>query len=111
MVIARQRANFGILNSVVDTTSTGVGASFSIVPTDTVAIQTLRNATAATGTEIQTQGSLDGSHWFSLGAAQTYATTGITVYLTTGAFLASFVRANVNLHTSTGAVTVDISVK
>ena len=95
--------------SVPATTVEGAGTEFPTVPYDTVAISVLRASTAAVATSIQAEGSLDGTNWFSLGAAQTYQTTGVTVYLTTGAFLTTYVRANVVAHTATGPVTVDIS--
>jgi hypothetical protein len=93
--------------SVVNTTSTGPGTSFGIPTSDAVAISTVRTSTAAVATSVQAQGSLDGTNWYSLGAAQTYQTTGVTVYLTTGAFLTNFVRVNVGAHTATGPISVD----
>lgn len=108
MVTRRSIGNYGSALSVDDTTSTGPGAATSVVPSDQVAISTLRTSTAAVATAVQAQGSLDGANWFPLGAAQSYQTTGVTVYLTTGAYLVTHVRANVNAHSATGPISVNI---
>lgn len=99
------------MTSIDDTTSTGPGQSFDVPPVDTVAISTVRSSTAAVATQVQAQGSLDGTNWYSLGAAQTYQTTGVTVYLTTGTFLATHVRVNLDTHTATGPISVAIAAR
>ena len=108
MVNRRSLGTHGSMATIPLTTATGAGTSFGVVPLDTVAISTLRTSTAAVATAVIAQGSLDGDNWYSLGASQTYQTTGVTVYLATGAFLATYVRANMTAHTATGTISVDI---
>ena len=109
MVNRRSLGTHGTMATIPATTITGVGTGFGVVPMDTVAISTLRNSTAAVATAVIAQGSLDGTNWYNLGASQTYQTTGVTVYLATGAFLATYVRAELTAHTATGTISVDIA--
>ena len=109
MVTRHSIGTYGPMESVTATTSTGPGTEFPTVPFDTVAMSVLRASTAATGTEIQAQGSLDGVNWFALGATQTYTSTGVSVYVSTGSYLATTVRAAVLVHAATGTVTVSLT--
>ncbi len=111
MVNRRSLGTHGTMETISATTILGTGTVFGVVPMDTVAISTLRNSTAAVGTAVIAQGSLDGTNWYSLGASQTYTTTGVTVYLATGAYLANYVRAELTAHTATGTISVNIAGK
>ncbi len=108
MVTRRSLGTHGSMATIPATTVEATGAEFGVVPLDTVAISTLRASTAAVASAVIAQGSLDGSNWFDLGASQEYQTTGVTVYLATGPFLVTYVRAELTAHTATGTVSVDI---
>lgn len=90
------------------TTSTGPGAAYGVPPTQLVATQVTRASTAAVATTVTVQGSIDGTNWFALGAQQSYTSTGSSVYVSTGTYLVSHVRANIGAHTATGPVTATI---
>ena len=98
----------GLMPSLVATTSTGAGTGFGVPPTQTVAMQVTAASTAAVGTDIQMEGSLDGSFWFNVGAAQTYTSTGVSVYVSTGVFVATSIRASVVVHTATGTIAASL---
>ena len=98
----------GLLTSVAATTATGAGTVFGVPPTEKVAMQVTHGSTAATPTQVKMEGSLDGVNWFDIGAAQSYATAATSVYVSTGSFIATNIRANVTAHTSTGTVLVSL---
>ena len=99
----------GLMDSVVATTSTGAGSAFGVPPSSKVAMQVTRASTAAVGTQIKMEGSLDGVNYFDVGGTQTYATTGVTVYVSTGDYLLTSVRASVVVHTATGTIAAAIT--
>ena len=98
----------GLTQSVAATTATGAGTTISTPPTQTVAMQVTHTSTAATATDVKIEGSLDGTNWFDIGATQSFTTATTVVYVSTGTFVASLVRANVTAHTSTGTVTASL---
>ena len=98
----------GLMRSVDASTSTGPGTSFSVSPATRVAMQVVRPTTAAVATSVTVQGSMDGTNWVNLGAAQTFQTIGSSIYVSTGVYLVAAVRANVNAHTAVGPITVNL---
>ena len=100
----------GTLTSVTATTATGAGTAFPTQPTQMVAMQVTAASTTAFFTQVQVkmEGSLDGTNWFDVGATQTYAAIGTSVYVSTGAFILTQMRANVVTHTATGTIEVSL---
>lgn len=98
----------GLTESVAATTATGAGTSISVPPTQLVAMQVTHGSTAAVATAVKIEGSLDGTNWFDIGAGQAYTAAATSVYVSTGTFIASVVRANVTAHTSTGTVSASL---
>lgn len=111
MVTRSAIGTYGLMDSIVSSTSTGPGTSFPVATADNVAMSVTRASTAATGTQVQVQGSLDGTNWFTLGATQTYTSTGTSVYNSTGLYLATEIRANVVIHAATDVISVSLAVK
>lgn len=110
MTVGQSIQTRGLLASVVATTATGAGTDFGCPPTQTVALQGTHTSTAAVATTVQIEGSLDGANWFNIGAAQSYATAATAIYVSTGSFVATVVRANVTAHTSTGTISASLAV-
>lgn len=98
----------GLLASVAATTATGAGTAFGVQPTEKVAMQVTAASTAATGTQVKIEGSLDGTNWFDVGGTQTYTSTGTSIYVSTGTFVATVVRANVVVHAATGTIAASL---
>lgn len=93
---------------LLNTTSTGPSASYTLShPSEKVAMQVTRTSTAAVATAVTLQGSIDGNNWISLGAQQTYSSTGTSIYVSTGNYLVGQIRANIDAHTATGAISVE----
>lgn len=90
-----------------NTTSTGASAGYSLPAGATLAaMQVTRASTAAVATSVTLQGSLDGANWFNLGAAQTFQSTGVSIYVSTGSYATGWLRANVGAHSATGPISV-----
>lgn len=98
----------GLMASVVATTATGAGQAFGVQPTEKIAMQVTHTSTAAIATQVKLEGSFDETNWFDIGAAQSYNTAATSVYVSTGSFIATTIRANVTAHTSTGTVAASL---
>lgn len=93
---------------LLNTTSTGPSASYTLShPSDLVAMQVTRTSTAAVATTVTLQGSIDGNNWVSLGAQQSYTSTGTSIYVSTGTYLVGQIRVTVGAHSATGAISVE----
>ena len=100
----------GLLTSVAATTEVGAGTAFGVQPIEKVAMQVVHGSTAATPTQVKIEGSLDGTNWFDIGATQSYNTAATSIYVSTGSFVATVVRANVVVHAATGTVQAGLAV-
>lgn len=89
--------------SVAATTSTGPGSAINGVFTG-AAVSVTRTSTGTV--TVQLQGSIDGTNYINLGASQTAAVAGTTIYRSTGTFLVAYLRALVTANAAPGAATV-----
>jgi hypothetical protein len=85
--------------------STAVAAGTRLSGAFTAAGMSITRTSTGTVT-VQLQGSIDGSNWISLGAAQSGSTAGTAIYRSTGTFLVGHIRANMTAHAAPGAATV-----
>jgi hypothetical protein len=111
MTIRKEISSYGLMKSIDDTTSTGAGTSFPVANAQTVALQVNAASTAAVATQVKVQGSLDGTNWVDIIAAQSYTSTGAVIKTSTGVFMVNHVRAVTTVHTATGAITAYLAAR
>lgn len=91
--------------SITTSTSTGVGGVLNGV--FTAAAMSITRTSTGTVT-VQMEGSIDGTNYVNIGAANSVATAGTVIVRSTGSFLVSYLRPRVTANAAPGAVTISI---